>query len=47
LDGLQPCLKLETLYIGNNKIKIWDEVDKLKDLEKIENVLFAGNPIYD
>ncbi|CAD8139882.1 unnamed protein product [Paramecium octaurelia] len=47
LDGLQPCVKLHTLYIGNNRIKIWDEVDKLKDLPEIANVLFVGNPIYE
>jgi len=29
LDGLQPCQKLQVLYIGNNKIKNWDEIDKL------------------
>ncbi len=29
LDGLQPCTKLQVLYIGNNKIKNWDEIDKL------------------
>lgn len=29
LDGLQPCVKLHTLFIGNNKIKSWDEVSKL------------------
>ena len=29
LDGIQPCVKLRVLYIGNNKIKLWDEVDRL------------------
>ena len=47
LDGLNPCTKLTTLYIGNNKIKNWDEIDKLKDLPEIANVLFIGNPIYE
>ena len=55
LDGLTPCVKLHTLYIGNNRIKIWDEIDKLKDLPEIANVLFQGiiyinklgNPIYE
>ena len=35
------------MFIGNNKIKNWDEIDKLKDLPEIANVLFVGNPIYD
>lgn len=29
LDGLQPCVKLEVLFISNNRIKSWDEVEKL------------------
>lgn len=45
LDGLQPCQKLHTLYIGNNRVKVWDEVDKLKDLSEINNVLFVGSTI--
>lgn len=47
LDGLQPCQKLHTLFISNNKIKSWDEIDKLKDLPEIANVNFIGNPIYE
>ena len=47
LDGLQPCSKLTTLYISNNKIKNWDEIDKLKDLNEIANLNFIGNPIYE
>ena len=46
LDGLQPCGKLHTLYISNNKIKSWDEVNKLSQLPEIKTVLFVGNPIY-
>ena len=46
LDGLQPCIKLTTLYISNNKIKSWDEVSKLSQLPEIKSVLFVGNPIY-
>jgi dynein light chain 1 len=46
LDGLQPCIKLHTLYISNNKIKQWDEVSKLAQLPEINNVLLVGNTIY-
>jgi len=46
LDGLQPCIKLTTLYISNNRIKSWDEVSKLSQLPEIKSVLFLGNPIY-
>lgn len=47
LDGLQPCVKLHTLYIGNNKINNWAEVQKLSSLPAIKSVLLVGNPIYD
>ena len=46
LDGLQPCIKLHTLFIGNNKIKSWDEVGKLQQLPEIATVLLWGNPVY-
>ena len=46
LDGLQPCIKLHTLFIGNNKIKSWDEVGKLQQLPEIKTVLLWGNPVY-
>lgn len=46
LDGLQPCIKLTTLFIGNNKIKAWDELSKVSQLPEIKSVLFIGNPIY-
>jgi dynein light chain 1 len=46
LDGLQPCVKLHTLFIGNNKIKSWDEVSKLSQLPEIKTTLLFGNPIY-
>jgi dynein light chain 1 len=46
LDGLQPCIKLTTFFLGNNKVRVWDEVSKLSQLPEIKNVLFVGNPIY-
>lgn len=47
LDGLNNCTVLNTLYIGNNRIKNWEELDKLKDLPELENILLNGNPMYD
>lgn len=29
LDGLSACTQLTTLYISNNLIKAWSELDKL------------------
>jgi len=47
LDGLAPCTALRVLYIGNNKISDWAEVDKLAALPNLKDVLLQGNPIYD
>ena len=47
LDGLAPCSKLTTLFISNNKIKDWPELDKLQANQDLVNVLFYGNPIYE
>ena len=46
LDGLQPCLKLHTLFLSNNKIRSWDEVGKLSQLPEIKNLLLVGNACY-
>ena len=46
LDGLNSCVKLTTFFISNNKIKGWDELNKLGSLEQLKSVLFIGNPIY-
>jgi dynein light chain 1 len=45
LDGLASCQKLATLYIGNNRIADWAEVEKLAALESLRDVLLVGNPI--
>ncbi|CAK4085256.1 unnamed protein product [Aphanomyces euteiches] len=47
LDGLSGLSNLTTLYLSNNQIKNWDELDKLSNLPKLRDVLFTGNPIYD
>jgi dynein light chain 1 len=47
LDGLSACTNLTTLYISNNQIKAWNEIDKLASLPNLKDVLFVGNPIYD
>ena len=38
---------MTTLYISNNQIKLWNELDKLAGLANLKDVLFVGNPIYD
>lgn len=32
LDGIQGCVRLHTLFISNNKIKNWEEVNRLIQL---------------
>ena len=29
LDGLQSCVRLNTVYISNNRVKNWDEINRL------------------
>jgi len=47
LDGLHPCVKLQILFMSNNKVKAFDEINKLSVLPELCNVLFLGNPMYD
>jgi len=47
LDGLHPCVKLQILYMSNNKVKSFDEVNKLAINPELINVLFIGNPMYE
>lgn len=47
LDGINCCTQLTTLYISNNLIKAWNELDKLAGLANLRDVVFVGNPIYD
>lgn len=47
LDGLACLTNLTTLYCGNNQIKSFAELDKLKANEQLRDVLFTGNPFYN
>merc|ERR1712070_489456 len=46
LNGLDKCTKLKVLYVGNNKINSWQEIEKLKDLPELEELVLYGNPIH-
>ena len=46
VDGVLPCTKLTTLYMSNNKIKSWGEVEKLRQLVNLRDLELTGNPIY-
>eukprot|EP00927_Polykrikos_kofoidii_P046032 TRINITY_DN40211_c0_g1_i1.p1 TRINITY_DN40211_c0_g1~~TRINITY_DN40211_c0_g1_i1.p1 ORF type:complete len:215 (+),score=47.09 TRINITY_DN40211_c0_g1_i1:60-647(+) len=47
LDGLAGCGKLTTLFMSNNKIKDFSELQKLQPLPELTTVLFTGNPMYE
>ncbi len=47
LDGVDCLKNLEVLYMSNNTLSNWAELDKLKGLSKLRDVLFVGNPIYE
>ena len=47
LDNLDALPKLITLYMSNNKLHSWDELNKLSGLSELRDVLFVGNPFYD
>ncbi|CAN0543200.1 unnamed protein product, partial [Ectocarpus sp. 12 AP-2014] len=44
LDGLSNLSNLTRLYMSNNSVKSWAELDKLAGLEELTDVLFMGNP---
>mmetsp|Transcript_23716 Transcript_23716/g.72989 ORF Transcript_23716/g.72989 Transcript_23716/m.72989 type:complete len:123 (+) Transcript_23716:323-691(+) len=47
LDGLSGLTNLTTLYLSNNLIKNFAELDKIASLPNLKDVLFYGNPMYD
>ncbi|GLC34585.1 Bifunctional NAD(P)H-hydrate repair enzyme [Pleodorina starrii] len=47
LSGIEKLVNLRVLYISNNKISGWAEVDKLAVLDKLEDLLLVGNPLYN
>ena len=47
LAGVEKLQKLRTLYVSNNNIKSIDEVNRLADLEHLEDVLFINNPFFN
>uniref|UniRef100_A0A7S3K2Z4 Dynein axonemal light chain 1 n=1 Tax=Aureoumbra lagunensis TaxID=44058 RepID=A0A7S3K2Z4_9STRA len=47
LDGLSSLTNLTTLFISNNAIKNFAELEKLACLPNLKDVLFYGNPMYE
>ena len=46
VDGVLCCPKLRVLYLSNNNIKDWGEIEKLRSISTLEDILLVGNPIY-
>ena len=46
VDGVLCCPKLRVLYLSNNNIKDWGEIEKLRSISSLEDILLVGNPIY-
>eukprot|EP00892_Ulva_mutabilis_P009606 jgi/Ulvmu1/7017/UM033_0076.1 len=47
LAGIEKLSNVRVLYLGNNKIKDWAEVERLASLEKLEDLLLKGCPIFE
>jgi len=39
--------QLRVLFLSNNKIKDWTEIDRLAAAERLEDLLLVGNPLYN
>lgn len=45
LHGIEEMHRLQVLYMSNNKIAEWEEIDRLRGLMYLTDVLFVGNPL--
>ena len=45
--GIEKCSRLRVLYMSNNKLKDWTELDRLSALQGLEELLLLGNPLYN
>ncbi|CAG0881961.1 unnamed protein product, partial [Cyprideis torosa] len=45
LKGVQNLKNLRVLYMSNNLVKDWAEFDRLKELPKLEDLVFENNPL--
>ena len=46
LQGIEEMHQLKVLYMSNNKIADWEEIDRLSGLTRLTDVLFVGNPLH-
>ena len=43
--GIEKCAKLRVLFMSNNKLKDWAEVDRLSALGGLEELLLVGGRV--
>ena len=46
-SGVEKLPNLRVLYASNNKLSSWADLDKVNQLPKLEELLLAGNPLYN
>lgn len=44
LDGVKDCVKLECLYVGNNLLASFNDLNILSNLTNLQHAVFKGNP---
>lgn len=47
LAGIEKLVNLRVLFMSNNKIATMNDIDKLAPLDKLEDLLLVGNPVYN
>ncbi len=45
--GIEKLSNLRVLYLSNNKLKDWAEIERLSQIESLEELLMVGNPLYN
>jgi len=46
LAGIEKLVNLQVLYMSNNKIAAWPEIERLQALPKLRDVNLTNNPIH-
>ena len=46
LAGIEKLVNLQVIYMSNNKIDKWPEVERLQALPKLRDLNLVNNPIY-
>lgn len=46
-SGLEKLSRLRVLFLSNNRVRDWAEVERLASLPGLEDLLLVGNPLYN